>query len=310
MWQYKAAKSWSLQRVGSATAGCKVLSWDGPNRSRNSYTGLGSVGERSGCHVCSANRFVRLWWILWVSILRWGHEVRQCLIFLPTTQNVTKNHSTWEQMMYFSTGVHLNMEENARLHHVVKPALIAAILINDYYSWPKEVDRHMILKGSPAPTNVISVLMRAYDCSEQCAYKILNDKLEAVQRLHLTRVQELEHEMQEVSLSYYKIIHSSQYVYQGSGSGTNMLLAIHRSFNLINQSAFSLTERYDIKNALPSCQKNKMRQSMSPKSIYKPCCGLPTWWRNITCRNKMLTLAYCHLCYYMVHLVKKPPFMI
>lgn len=63
-------------------------------------------------------------------------------------------------MLCFGLGIRLKKEEKAKLSEIVNLVLYSSALINDSYSWPKEIKHHIEKEGSDKPFNAVCILMQ------------------------------------------------------------------------------------------------------------------------------------------------------
>lgn len=87
-------------------------------------------------------------------------------------------------MACFGMGIRVSKEEKAKLQDVVDLATYAVTVVNDMYSWPKEIKCHLETPGSNAPFNAVAVLMRHNGCSEAEAFRVLRDKQTELEERH------------------------------------------------------------------------------------------------------------------------------
>lgn len=83
-------------------------------------------------------------------------------------------------------------EQDVIFQDITRPAMLAGALMNDYFSWPKELREHEISgRGSP-PTNIVLVLMKEYQLSETEAICLLRRKITEFELAHLDGIKKLE----------------------------------------------------------------------------------------------------------------------
>ncbi|KAK7724753.1 hypothetical protein SLS63_008447 [Diaporthe eres] len=95
--------------------------------------------------------------------------------YLPI-RKVNSGLDVTRDMACFGMGIRISKEEKSKLQEVVDLATYAVTLVNDMYSWPKEIKCHMDTPGSNAPFNAVAVLMRHGGCSEAEAFRVLREK--------------------------------------------------------------------------------------------------------------------------------------
>lgn len=94
-------------------------------------------------------------------------------------------------MACFGMGIRVSKEEKAKLQDVVDLATYAVTVVNDMYSWPKEIKCHLETPGSNAPFNAVAVLMRHSGCSEAEAFRVLREKQTELEERHIHLLDEL-----------------------------------------------------------------------------------------------------------------------
>ncbi|KAM5464534.1 geranylgeranyl pyrophosphate synthetase [Microsporum ferrugineum] len=118
-------------------------------------------------------------------------------------------------MWCFGLGIHLTREEKAKYSEVVNLALTSAALVDDYYSWPKEIKHHIETKHSKEPLNAVSILMRQYNCSEPEALAKLREEYISLQEKHLALFQKIERD-EGLTETHRKYITAAQHAASGS----------------------------------------------------------------------------------------------
>ncbi|EEQ29904.1 geranylgeranyl pyrophosphate synthase [Microsporum canis CBS 113480] len=118
-------------------------------------------------------------------------------------------------MWCFGLGIHLTREEKAKYSEVVNLALTSAALVDDYYSWPKEIKHHIEKKHSKEPLNAVSILMRQYNCSEPEALAKLREEYVFLQEKHLALLQKIERD-EGLTETHRKYITATQHAASGS----------------------------------------------------------------------------------------------
>lgn len=94
-------------------------------------------------------------------------------------------------MACFGMGIRVSKEEKTKLQDIVDLATYAVTVVNDMYSWPKEIKCHLETPGSNAPFNAVAVLMRHGGCSEAEAFRVLREKQTELEERHLHLLDEL-----------------------------------------------------------------------------------------------------------------------
>ncbi|KAK2734039.1 hypothetical protein FQN57_001874 [Myotisia sp. PD_48] len=127
----------------------------------------------------------------------------------------------FQDMSCFGIGIRLTQAEKAKLSEVINTALYSAALMNDYYSWPKELKHHLETQGSEIPFSAVCILMRQYKCSDIEALEKLQDKYVELQEQHLLLVRRLEQSEGVISDSHRKYIMAAQYTASGAEFWSN-----------------------------------------------------------------------------------------
>lgn len=94
-------------------------------------------------------------------------------------------------MACYGMGIRVSKDEKAKLQDIVDLATYAVTVVNDMYSWPKEIKCHLETPGSKAPFNAVALLMRHGGCSEAEAFRVLCEKQTELEERHLHLLDEL-----------------------------------------------------------------------------------------------------------------------
>lgn len=94
-------------------------------------------------------------------------------------------------MACFGMGIKVSKEEKTKLQDIVDLATYAVTVVNDMYSWPKEIKCHLETSGSNAPFNAVALLMRRGGCSEAEAFRVLREKQTELEERHLHLLDEI-----------------------------------------------------------------------------------------------------------------------
>lgn len=94
-------------------------------------------------------------------------------------------------MACFGMGIRVSKEEKTKLQDIVDLVTYAVTVVNDMYSWPKEIKCHLETPGSNAPFNAVAVLMRHGGCSEAEAFRVLREKQTELEERHLHLLDEI-----------------------------------------------------------------------------------------------------------------------
>jgi hypothetical protein len=74
-------------------------------------------------------------------------------------------------------GIHISSQEKQSVHHFLDKGLLAAALMNDFYSFNKEFDEHSRAGSVDRLQNALSILMREYGYTENEAREILKQEI-------------------------------------------------------------------------------------------------------------------------------------
>ncbi|KAF9894216.1 hypothetical protein FE257_007718 [Aspergillus nanangensis] len=121
----------------------------------------------------------------------------------------------YEEVACFGIGIHLTKQEKQRLSPIVDPMCHCASLLNDYYSWPKELKFHLENEGSPKPFNAVYILMKQYHCSESEALQRLQQAFVDHQDIHFRLLHKLERDEGPLPETHQKYITAAQHAASG-----------------------------------------------------------------------------------------------
>ncbi|KAJ0162043.1 Ophiobolin F synthase [Colletotrichum tanaceti] len=110
--------------------------------------------------------------------------------YLPV-RSINSGLDVTDEMACFGTGVRVSRAEKEKLRPATDLAKYAITVVNDLYSWPKEIKCHLETPGSSPPFNAVAVLMRHSGYSESEAFRALADKQAALEDEHLRLVEAL-----------------------------------------------------------------------------------------------------------------------
>ncbi|CCF32910.1 geranylgeranyl pyrophosphate synthase [Colletotrichum higginsianum] len=110
--------------------------------------------------------------------------------YLPV-RSINSGLDVTEDMACFGTGVRISRAEKEKLRKATDMAKYAITIVNDLYSWPKEIKCHLETPGSNPPFNAVAVLMRHSGYSESEAFQALADKQAELEDKHLRLVEAL-----------------------------------------------------------------------------------------------------------------------
>ncbi|CAN8100624.1 unnamed protein product [Discula destructiva] len=86
----------------------------------------------------------------------------------------------------FAMGFKLSQQERDVIRDIEDQAMYAVTVINDLYSWPKEVKCHLETPGSERPFNAVAILMRHGGYSETEAFEVLRQKQSELEGRHMS----------------------------------------------------------------------------------------------------------------------------
>ncbi|KAF0328721.1 hypothetical protein GQ607_004133 [Colletotrichum asianum] len=110
--------------------------------------------------------------------------------YLPV-RKVNSGLDVTAEMVCFGMGLRISPSDKAKLRPVVDLANFAITVVNDLYSWPKEIKCHLETPGSELPFNAVAVLMRHGGYSEPEAFRILYAKQAELEAEHLRQLDAL-----------------------------------------------------------------------------------------------------------------------
>lgn len=98
----------------------------------------------------------------------------------------------FQELCLFGMGIHISQETKTHASTALYPLTISLMLINDYYSWPKELQAHLQLERSGYPANAVPILMHQHGLCEASALELLKIKIIDFQAQHLAEIEKLE----------------------------------------------------------------------------------------------------------------------
>ncbi|KAL4932000.1 bifunctional terpene synthase/polyprenyl synthetase family protein [Aspergillus undulatus] len=124
----------------------------------------------------------------------------------------------FQDMCCFAMGLKLTDTEKKKLESIVNAAHHSTLLINDFWSWPKEVNKYLEEAATgPAklPMNAVCITMQEHGCSEAEAQQRVLDEVVNQQKTHLRRIRELEEKEGPVCERFRLYFKSVQYMASG-----------------------------------------------------------------------------------------------
>ncbi|KAL4787196.1 isoprenoid synthase domain-containing protein [Aspergillus varians] len=125
----------------------------------------------------------------------------------------------FQDMCCFGMGLRLTQAEKEKLAPVVDLAHNATFLINDFYSWPKEVKKYFDEEQKsekPLPVNAVCIVMQEHGCSEQEARRRVQEEIVAQQTKHLVMIREMEAREGPLPERFVRYFEAVQYTASGS----------------------------------------------------------------------------------------------
>ncbi|KAK2006284.1 geranylgeranyl pyrophosphate synthase [Colletotrichum eremochloae] len=110
--------------------------------------------------------------------------------YLPV-RSINSGLDVTADMACFGTGVRVSKSEKEKLRGIVDLTKFAITIVNDLYSWPKEIKCHLETPDSKPPFNAVAVLMRHGGYSESEAFKVLCVKQAELEEEHLRLLEAL-----------------------------------------------------------------------------------------------------------------------
>ncbi|KAK2052113.1 geranylgeranyl pyrophosphate synthase [Colletotrichum caudatum] len=110
--------------------------------------------------------------------------------YLPL-RSINSGLDVTADMACFGTGINISHAEKEKLREATALAKHAITIVNDLYSWPKEIKCHLETPNSSPPFNAVAILMQHRGCSESEAFHILIEKQAELEEEHLRLVQVL-----------------------------------------------------------------------------------------------------------------------
>ncbi|KAL4936253.1 isoprenoid synthase domain-containing protein [Aspergillus oleicola] len=125
----------------------------------------------------------------------------------------------FQDMCCFGMGLKLSEAEKKKLEPIINVGHHSTFLINDFWSWPKEVNKYFeeLAKGpTQLPVNAVCIMMQEHGCSEAEAQQRVLDEVVNQQELHLRMIKELEEREGPVCERFRLYFLAVQYTASGS----------------------------------------------------------------------------------------------
>ncbi|KAJ5703678.1 hypothetical protein N7493_011603 [Penicillium malachiteum] len=179
---------------------------------------------------------------------------------------------TFQDMCCFGIGLKIDQKTKEKLASIVNAAHKSTALINDYYSWPKEVKGYFDVEENPnLPVNAVCVVMQYHECSEKEALKRIRDEIVAQQELHLSMIKELEESEGPLPETWRIYLEAAQYPATGSELWT------------------IYSPRYPTKSDLNQPECIIVDNTMKYKTTYDIPCGLAGRESEVKTRQDIMT---------------------
>ncbi|KAJ5701814.1 hypothetical protein N7488_009362 [Penicillium malachiteum] len=179
---------------------------------------------------------------------------------------------TFQDMCCFGIGLKIDQRTKDKLASIVNAAHKSTALINDYYSWPKEVKGYFEIDENPnLPVNAVCIMMQYHGCSEREALKSIRDEIVAQQELHLSMIKELEESEGPLPESWRIYLEAAQYPATGSELWT------------------IYSPRYPTKSDLNQPECIIVGNTMKYKTTYDIPCGLAKKASEVETRQDIMT---------------------
>ena len=125
-------------------------------------------------------------------------------------------------MCCFGMGLRLAEAEKKKLEPIVNACHRSIILINDYWSWPREANKYLkelVNERTQLPLNAVCIMMQEYCCSEAEAQQKLLGQVVNQQEIHLRMIKELENEEGSLCERFRLYLSAVQHTASGSEVG-------------------------------------------------------------------------------------------
>ncbi|KAL6232167.1 isoprenoid synthase domain-containing protein [Aspergillus navahoensis] len=122
----------------------------------------------------------------------------------------------FQDMACFGMGLKLTPAEKDKLAPIINVGHHSTFLINDFWSWPKEVYKYFENSEPNLPVNAVCVMMQEHGCSEAEAQQRVKDEIVNQQKIHLRMIKELEEKEGPLPQKYYMYFDAVQQTASGS----------------------------------------------------------------------------------------------
>ncbi|KAL4748997.1 isoprenoid synthase domain-containing protein [Aspergillus terricola var. indicus] len=122
----------------------------------------------------------------------------------------------FQDMACFGMGLKLTQAEKDKLAPIINIGHHSTFLINDFWSWPKEVYKYYETSEPNLPVNAVCIMMQEHGCSEAEAQQRVKDEIVNQQKIHLRMIKELEEKEGPLPQKYYMYFDAVQQTASGS----------------------------------------------------------------------------------------------
>ncbi|RDW65762.1 bifunctional terpene synthase/polyprenyl synthetase family protein [Aspergillus mulundensis] len=122
----------------------------------------------------------------------------------------------FQDMACFGMGLKLTEAEKEKLAPIINVGHHSTFLINDYWSWPKEVYKYYENGEKNLPVNAVCIMMQEHGCCEEEARHRVREEIVIQQRIHLRMIKEMEEQEGPLPEKYYKYFGAVETTASGS----------------------------------------------------------------------------------------------
>ncbi|KAL4908473.1 isoprenoid synthase domain-containing protein [Aspergillus multicolor] len=122
----------------------------------------------------------------------------------------------FQDMACFGMGLKLTEAEKQKLAPIINVGHHSTFLINDYWSWPKEVYKYYENEEKNLPVNAVCIMMQEHGCCEEEGQNRVREEIVIQQRIHLRMIKELEEQGGPLPERYYKYFGAVETTASGS----------------------------------------------------------------------------------------------
>ncbi|KAL4736037.1 isoprenoid synthase domain-containing protein [Aspergillus similis] len=126
------------------------------------------------------------------------------------------NSEVFQDMACIAMDLKLTPAEKNKLAPIINVGYHSAFLINDFWSWPKEVYKYYESSEPNLPLNAVCIIMQEHGCSEAEAQQRVKDEIINRQKIHLKMIMELEEKEGPLQQKYYMYFDAVQQSASGS----------------------------------------------------------------------------------------------